>query len=120
MLKVTGTATGMDPMKHYHSLIYDSGSSPTGPNACIPSTLPPAGGLSFDQMQLGSWQPIGATTRTLSATRHRSRVREAAGHPDPVDPPPRPDRSGGVTAAGGVRQEGLGGQDALGRDTKGR
>ncbi len=68
-LTVTGTANGMDPTKHYHSLIYDSGSSPTGPNACIPSVLPPVGGLSFDQMQLGSWQPIGQTTRTLNATR---------------------------------------------------
>ncbi len=68
-LRVTGTATGMDPNKHYHSLIYDTGSQPSGPIACIPSVLPPVGGLSFDQMQLGSWQPIGSSTRTINATR---------------------------------------------------
>jgi hypothetical protein len=68
-LEVTGTSTGMDPNKHYHTLIYDRNSQWTGPTACIPSAVPPAGGLSFDQMQIGSWQPLGATARSLNARR---------------------------------------------------
>ncbi len=68
-LRVTGTATNLDPQKRYLSLIYDPGSQPSGPNACIPSVLPPVGGLSFDQMQLGDWQPIGRTKRHLNARR---------------------------------------------------
>jgi hypothetical protein len=68
-LRVSGRATGLDPLKRYISLIYDPGSKPSGPTACIPSVLPPVGGLSFDQMQLGDWQPIGAGTRTFSAQR---------------------------------------------------
>ena len=99
VLKVTGTATGMDPMKHYHSLIYDSGSSPSGPNACIPSVLPPVGGLSFDQMQLGSWQPIGQTHAHIERDPQGPCVREAEGHQDALDPPPRPDWTGGVAGA---------------------
>ncbi|MDQ6868581.1 MAG: hypothetical protein M3178_09310 [Pseudomonadota bacterium] len=65
-LRVTGIAQGMDPMKKYISLIYDPGSKATGANACLPSNPSP---LNFDKMQLGDWQPIGSSTRTLDAER---------------------------------------------------
>jgi len=73
-LVVTGTAQGMDPTKKYISLIYDEASASSGLNACIPaqptrSPPPDSNGLTFDQMQLGDWQPIGSRTRTLNAER---------------------------------------------------
>ena len=67
-LTVYGSGTGFNPVKHYHTLIYDSGAVSSGPQACLPSAAPPVP-LSTDQMQIGSWQPIGSTTRTLVGTR---------------------------------------------------
>ena len=79
-LTVTGTANGMDPMKHYHSLIYDSrvvadaGRTHAFRACCRPS----AGSAGFDQMQLGSWQPIGADHAHVDRDPQGPRVREAA------------------------------------------
>lgn len=40
-LRVLGTAQGMGPTKRYISLIYDPGSTSTGPTACLPTQPPP-------------------------------------------------------------------------------
>jgi hypothetical protein len=74
---ITGFATGMDPAKAYVSLIYDTGSVPSGPCACVPSAPSPipdkcpstnAPPLSFSQMVIGYWLPLtGSSTRTLQA-----------------------------------------------------
>ena len=40
-LKIRGKATGMDPAETYLSNIYDLGSSPSGPGACVPSIFDP-------------------------------------------------------------------------------
>lgn len=73
-LMVTGIAQGMDPTKQYFSLIYDEASASSGPTACTPvqpsvSPPPSSNGLTFDQMELDEWQPIGSRTRTLNAER---------------------------------------------------
>lgn len=40
-LTVTGTATGLDPGETYLTLIYDTGSVPSGPKACQPTIFDP-------------------------------------------------------------------------------
>ena len=52
-LEVRGTATGLNPNLFYISLVYDSGTRPSGPTACVPST---PGALNFAQMSVDSWQ----------------------------------------------------------------
>ena len=59
------TNPGFCPDQHYHELLYDIGSVSCGPNSCIPST----GMLSFPQMQIASYEPIGNQTRWLCAER---------------------------------------------------
>lgn len=60
-LLVTGTATGLDPEKHYVSLISDNGSVPGGPQACEPTNH----SLDEEQMFAGPWQVNGDGTGTL-------------------------------------------------------
>lgn len=67
-LSVFGFGNGFDPNKHYHTLIYDTGATPSGPTACRPSANPPVP-LSTDQMQIGAWQKIGGTSRSLFGVR---------------------------------------------------
>lgn len=65
-LNVTGIANGLDPTKVYVSLVYDTGSVPTGTNACLPTN----NSLSFPaQMVVGVWLPLGSRTRTLHAVK---------------------------------------------------
>lgn len=65
-LTVTGTGRGFHRNKVYVSLVYDPGSVPTGPSACLPT---PANQLSFTQMVLGYWLPFGSRDRTLSVVK---------------------------------------------------
>ncbi|SRR6266540_3258614 len=65
VLEVSGTATGLDSSKPYITLVYDNGSVPGGPEACEPTN----NSLTFAQMFVGSWQPVGSSTRTLTATK---------------------------------------------------
>lgn len=81
-LAVTGRATGLMADRPYLSWFYDAGSVSTGSTACIPSVpappdsgyanqptpaLPvPAQSLRWAEMHVGTWEPMGATTRTLS------------------------------------------------------
>lgn len=51
-LIVSAIATGLDPTQTYFSLVYDSGSPPSGPGACLPTG--PA--LTADQMEVGFWK----------------------------------------------------------------
>jgi len=51
-LIVMGTATGLNPLNTYVSLLYDNGSVPGGPNACEPSSPDP---LTIPQMFVGTW-----------------------------------------------------------------
>jgi hypothetical protein len=51
-LIVSAVATGLDPTQTYFSLVYDTGSAPSGPGACLPSG--PA--LTADQMEVGFWK----------------------------------------------------------------
>lgn len=60
-LAVNGMAFGMDPLKAYASLLYDQGSVARGPQACLPSD----NSLTFNQMVLGYWLPLGSRTRRL-------------------------------------------------------
>lgn len=65
-LAVTGMANGLDPTKVYVSLIYDTGSVPTGANACLPTN----NSLTFPaQMVVGVWLPLGSKSRTLHAVK---------------------------------------------------
>ena len=64
---ITGYATGLDPTKVYVSLVYDVNSVPTGSNACLPT--PGDTSLSFNQMIVGVWLPIGSSTRTLTVVK---------------------------------------------------
>ncbi len=64
-LQVTGEAEGLNPNVVYVSLIYDLGSVATGPTACEPTS----NALTFDQMFLGFWQPMGSSERTLTVTK---------------------------------------------------
>ena len=49
-LVVVGSATGLDPTQGFVTLIYDTGSVPTGPAACVPTGL-----LNGSQMFVGPW-----------------------------------------------------------------
>ena len=51
-LVVSAVATGLDPTQTYFSLVYDTGSLPSGPGACLPTG--PA--LTADQMEVGFWK----------------------------------------------------------------
>lgn len=64
-LMVNGIATGMDPMQVYISLVYDEKSVPRGSKACLPRN----NSLTFPQMVLGVWLPLGSSTRTLSVVK---------------------------------------------------
>ncbi len=60
-LQVTGEAEGLNPNAVYVSLIYDLGSVATGPTACDPTS----NALTFEQMFMGFWLPMGSSERTL-------------------------------------------------------
>ena len=65
-LTVTGTGTGMNPntTDFHRSLVYDKGSPPKGPNACIPNLHD----LTDDQMKLDdNWVVDGDGNGTLAA-----------------------------------------------------
>jgi hypothetical protein len=51
-LVVSAVATGLDPTQTYFSLVYDTGSLPSGPGACLPTG--PA--LTAEQMEVGFWK----------------------------------------------------------------
>lgn len=67
-LRFSGRAWGLNREKNYTTLLYDVGSQPSGPVACLPNPVAPQP-LSFDEMQVGVWQPIGQRTRWLPARR---------------------------------------------------
>jgi hypothetical protein len=52
-LIIFGVARELDPSKKYFSLLYDNGSKPSGPNACVPSTSGPP--ITDAQMFVGFW-----------------------------------------------------------------
>ncbi len=54
---VTGVATGLDPGLSYVTLVYDRGSVPSGPSACLPSSAGP--------MFVGFWNVSDDGTGTL-------------------------------------------------------
>ncbi len=54
---VTGVATGLDPGLFYVTLLYDRGSVPSGPSACLPSSAGP--------MFVGFWNVSDDGTGTL-------------------------------------------------------
>lgn len=62
-LTVTGAAFGMDPLKAYASLLYDLGSVARGPRACLPTD----NSLTFNQMVLGYWLPLGTSPARSSS-----------------------------------------------------
>jgi hypothetical protein len=59
-----GTGTGFAATKSYLTLTYGTGSATAGPAACL--WMPDE---SFDQMQVGQWEPVGSANRTLDAAR---------------------------------------------------
>lgn len=65
-LTVVGTGHGFRRNRVYVSLVYDPGSVPTGPSACLPTS---ANQLTFTQMILGYWLPLGSRNRTLSVVK---------------------------------------------------
>ena len=62
-LMVRGRATGLDPTVPYISLVYDAGTKPSGPSACLPAT---PGMLSQAQMFVGAWVVDGEGNGVLS------------------------------------------------------
>ena len=60
-LIVSAIATGLDPTQTYFSLVYDTGSAPNGPGACLPTG--PA--LTADQMEVGFWKVARTGVGTL-------------------------------------------------------
>jgi hypothetical protein len=69
-LIVRGEAEGLNPAKHYISLLYDVGSVPTGRGACLPSRGPGSPGfLDEPKMFVAEWLPVGSSERTLRATK---------------------------------------------------
>lgn len=63
-LIVSAIATGLDPAQTYFSLVYDTGSAPSGPGACAPSGL-----LTPAQMSVGFWNVASDGTGTLFAAK---------------------------------------------------
>lgn len=68
-LLVVGTATGLDPDAVYESLVYDNGSQPRGEFPCLPGLDPSIPRLSGPQMFVGFWEPLGSSTRVLTAVK---------------------------------------------------
>jgi hypothetical protein len=64
-LRVHALAQGLDPNQRYVSLVYDTGSRPSGPGACEPTSA----ALSAAQMFVGDWEPVGRGVRTLQAVK---------------------------------------------------
>ncbi len=62
-LVVSGKASGLDPTKTYFSLLYNNGSVPGGPNACIPS--PSGTPITDAQMFTAFWTVALGGTGTL-------------------------------------------------------
>ena len=62
-LVVAGKATGLDPTQSYFSLLYNTGSVPGGPSACIPSSSGPA--ITDAQMFTAFWTVASDGTGTL-------------------------------------------------------
>ncbi len=101
-LTVTGSATGLDPSETYLTLIYDNGSLPGGPDACMPTVfdfMDPD--FLLGTMLVGSWVVDAEGRGTLSAvntnfgadyvplTRFRSTsVRRVTGPPPMPGGPP--------------------------------
>lgn len=72
-LKATGEATGLKANGTYISLLYDIGSSGKGLTAagiepCETTLTPAEGGITFPQMFMGTWEPMGSTKRHLVVT----------------------------------------------------
>jgi len=63
-LQIRGSATGLEPGTVYISLVYDAGSIPGGPDACLPSDND---NLSPEQMFVGTWVVDSAGNGSLSA-----------------------------------------------------
>jgi hypothetical protein len=69
-LIVSGEAKGLNPTKHYISLLYDVGSIDTGPGACLPSRGPGSPGfLDESKMFVAEWLPLGSSERSIKATK---------------------------------------------------
>lgn len=62
-LVVSGKATGLDPTQTYFSLLYNTGSQPGGPNACVPDPNHPA--ITGAQMFTNFWSVAPDGTGTL-------------------------------------------------------
>lgn len=65
-LTVRGEASGMDPSLSYISFVYGTGSHGRNSLACLPPT---PNNLTFNQMVLGYWLPVGSSHRTLYAVK---------------------------------------------------
>ncbi len=65
-LVVRGIANGLDPKTTYLSLVYDAGSTPGGPSACLPEA---GGDLNAEEMFLGIWIVDPAGNGTLFVTK---------------------------------------------------
>jgi hypothetical protein len=57
----SGYGTGFQTQGLYVSVLYENGSKPTGPGACLPS-----GKVNFGDRIIGAWVPDGSTTRVLA------------------------------------------------------
>jgi hypothetical protein len=68
-LHIVGVATGMRPGVVYETLMYDNGSQPRGKLACLPGQDPSIPSLTGPQMFIGFWEPIGGSTRVLTAVK---------------------------------------------------
>ncbi len=67
-LAVTGTATGLDPGESYLTLIYDTGSVPSGPKACQPTIFDPTDpDFLLATMFIGFWAVDADGQGTLEA-----------------------------------------------------
>ena len=63
-LVVSGTASGLDPLQAYVTLVYDRGALPGGPAACLPT-----GGLTGTQMFVGFWDVAEDGSGSLFVTK---------------------------------------------------
>jgi len=99
-LFISGTAQGLDPSQSYLTLIYDNGSHPAGPNACVPTIFDPQDPDSLSgRMIIGFWEvdldgngslrrstPILARTTSRSASSEPRRSAAFSGRRLPPGP----------------------------------
>ena len=97
-LVVSGIASGLDPTQMYFTLVYDTGSKPGGPAACVPTGNPPLTGA---QMAVGFWTVADDGTGNSLCHQERRLLRSPRRSRRDV----RSDRA--RTTTGGIRPRGL-------------